>query len=31
MAIYDIVKVGAPILREKAVPVTKFDKNWAGC
>ena len=27
MAIYDIVKVGAPILREKAVPVTKFDKK----
>ena len=27
MAIYDIVKVGAPILREQAVPVTKFDKK----
>ena len=29
MAIYDIVKVGAPILREKAVPVTRFDKKLA--
>ncbi|WP_278674414.1 peptide deformylase [Acidaminococcus fermentans] len=27
MAIYDIVKVGAPILREKAAPVTRFDKK----
>lgn len=27
MAIYDIVKVGAPILREKAAPVKRFDKN----
>lgn len=27
MAIYDIVKVGAPILREKAAPVKRFDKK----
>ena len=27
MAIYDIVKVGAPILREKAAPVEHFDKK----
>ena len=27
MKLYDIVKVGAPILREKAAPVTKFDKK----
>ena len=27
MAIYDIVKVGAPILREKAVPIKRFDKK----
>ena len=29
MAIYNIVKVGAPILREKAAPVTRFDKKLA--
>ena len=27
MAIYDIVKVGAPILREKAAPAKRFDKK----
>lgn len=27
MKLYEIVKVGAPILREKAAPVTKFDKK----
>lgn len=27
MAIYDIVKVGAPILRGKAAPVKRFDKK----
>lgn len=27
MAIYDIVKVGDPILREKAAPVKRFDKK----
>ncbi|WP_432642015.1 peptide deformylase [Acidaminococcus sp.] len=27
MAIYDIVKVGAPILREKAAPIKRFDKK----
>lgn len=27
MAIYDIVKVGVPILREKAAPVKRFDKK----